>query len=542
MRAATILSTIAWVALVAASVAGRGAEPEPVKKTDDKQKAWQPGQITISKETTRITGPLRKDGYVDYVEALNRRASKGGTPKNNAAVMLLRAMGPGVVEKDVRTRYFKRLGIEPLPEKGDYFLEPGEYLKKARPRTWKDDGDRFWDEYFAACDRPWSEKQYPLLAGWLTANEKSLQHVAKAVRRPRYYSPLFVSTDQPWLAESGSFSFSVYSQYRRIVRSLGPRAMLRVKKDQIDRAREDALTLHLLARRLGQSSSSIDYVIGRSTEASAFGIDVQIAHHGDLTAKQVKRYIDDLVSLPPLSSAAHQVDINSRYEFLDAVGVIARKGPKALIEWTSDDEDDLVVAKELIRLSAMTGVDWDIVLRRGNTWHDQLAAAAGKPTCVARIKEVKKVLDRFNHLRTKRRDVKALAEKILGAKSRRQCLSETMGDYIAGIWMFEFESFYTNLGGRTAERTALLALALAAHRADNGAYPKTLSKLAPKYIAKLPLDPFSGADFRYRLNGKGYTLYSVGNNGKDDGGIDPDSDLVIDGLVESDDRVISTAK
>ena len=36
--------------------------------------------ITISKETTRIVRPLRKDGYVDYIAALNEHYSRGTTP------------------------------------------------------------------------------------------------------------------------------------------------------------------------------------------------------------------------------------------------------------------------------------------------------------------------------------------------------------------------------------------------------------------------------------------------------------------------------
>ena len=34
--------------------------------------------FTVSKDTTGITGPLRADGTVDYVAALNERYGKGG--------------------------------------------------------------------------------------------------------------------------------------------------------------------------------------------------------------------------------------------------------------------------------------------------------------------------------------------------------------------------------------------------------------------------------------------------------------------------------
>ncbi|MFP6600890.1 MAG: hypothetical protein VB862_00040, partial [Pirellulaceae bacterium] len=42
--------------------------------------------FTVSKETTRITSPLRKDGYVDYLAAINVLSSRGVTPENNVFV------------------------------------------------------------------------------------------------------------------------------------------------------------------------------------------------------------------------------------------------------------------------------------------------------------------------------------------------------------------------------------------------------------------------------------------------------------------------
>jgi hypothetical protein len=59
-------------------------------------------KVTISKETTYITEPLRPDGYPDYLAALDQRRSEGVTPENNAAVPLMRALGPGIISKNIR--------------------------------------------------------------------------------------------------------------------------------------------------------------------------------------------------------------------------------------------------------------------------------------------------------------------------------------------------------------------------------------------------------------------------------------------------------
>src|SRR2546430_1061882 len=63
-----------------------------------------------------------------------------------------------------------------------------------------------------------------------------------------------------------------------------------------------------------------------------------------------------------------------------------------------------------------------------------------------------------------------------------------------------------------------LAFALAAYRADTGAYPKTLDLLTPKYLIKIPEDRFVGEPLHYALTPDGFLLYSVGDDGKDNGG------------------------
>jgi hypothetical protein len=67
-------------------------------------------------------------------------------------------------------------------------------------------------------------------------------------------------------------------------------------------------------------------------------------------------------------------------------------------------------------------------------------------------------------------------------------------------------------------RLLATTLALRAYRLDHGAYPASLETLAPKYLPSVPQDPFGSGALRYRLTSSGYSLYSVGPDGKDDGG------------------------
>ncbi len=64
-----------------------------------------------------------------------------------------------------------------------------------------------------------------------------------------------------------------------------------------------------------------------------------------------------------------------------------------------------------------------------------------------------------------------------------------------------------------------LSLALKIYKEKYGNYPETLSSLVPDIIPEIPIDPFTGNDYIYRKEGRGFIVYSVGPNEKDDGGI-----------------------
>lgn len=70
-------------------------------------------------------------------------------------------------------------------------------------------------------------------------------------------------------------------------------------------------------------------------------------------------------------------------------------------------------------------------------------------------------------------------------------------------------------------RLARVALAVERHRlAHQNALPETLDQLVPQFLDAVPADPYDGRPLRYaKTPPKGYTLYSVGKDRKDDGGM-----------------------
>jgi hypothetical protein len=68
-------------------------------------------------------------------------------------------------------------------------------------------------------------------------------------------------------------------------------------------------------------------------------------------------------------------------------------------------------------------------------------------------------------------------------------------------------------------RIAQAALAVERFRlAHANGLPENLQDLVPVFCAAVPLDPFDGAPVRYKRLVAGYVVYSIGADGKDDGG------------------------
>jgi hypothetical protein len=71
----------------------------------------------------------------------------------------------------------------------------------------------------------------------------------------------------------------------------------------------------------------------------------------------------------------------------------------------------------------------------------------------------------------------------------------------------------------TAKQVVMTAIALKRYQLKHGNYPTTLTALVPAYLPAVPLDPVDGKPLRYRPNADGtFLLYSIGPNGRDDGG------------------------
>jgi hypothetical protein len=163
-------------------------------------------------------------------------------------------------------------------------------------------------------------------------------------------------------------------------------------------------------------------------------------------------------------------------------------------------------------------IDWDVVMRLGNAWYDRLAAARRQPTWATRSAALGAIANQWGDLPHGSGDFLLEMQWVLSGPA--DAASERMGEMLVAHLLPVLESF-RHPDARAAANAELLKLAalLAAYRANHGSFPAQLSELIPDYVAQLPLDFFSGEPPVYKPQANGYILYSVGVNGRDDGGL-----------------------
>jgi len=93
--------------------------------------------------------------------------------------------------------------------------------------------------------------------------------------------------------------------------------------------------------------------------------------------------------------------------------------------------------------------------------------------------------------------------------------------FLAAIAIPNFmKAVQTLARNQTLANEAFLACGLERYRLAHGQYPDTLEALVPQFAPKLPHDLIGGQPLKYHRTPDGrFVLYSVGWNGKDDGGV-----------------------
>jgi hypothetical protein len=488
---------------------------KPAETKKDKQKS----KITVAKDVTFFTKPLDKNGYVDYAAALNKLYSKGVTPENNAVVLMYKAFGPkpdGTTQQP--DQFFELLGMKKPPAEGEYFKDLRDILTDQGIKRTDDAWQQLLDEQGKSTKRPWKDGELKMVAHWIKVNKGPLKHIEEAVTRPFNYSPLVIPID-----ENGKSSGLIATllpgiqESRSFARVLVARALNHLGEGRVQEAWNDLVVVRKLGRLIGQGPTLIEALVGIAIENMGSHALVLLVEHSKPNAKQVAKYLAELDKVDkshPLSNMHDKVNTTERSMYIDCVQLLAR-GDLTIEQLAGVSGGDSALTG-IVQKYATGLVHWDIVLREGNKWYDRTVKVMRIDDYGQRKIEAAKVTRDIQKMAIEARGPLNILT-FLDPKNGRKAASEYMGKVMVALLLPAVQR------ARIAQDRAVqngrllrISLALAAYHEEHGQYPAKLSAIK-NTLNPIPKDVFGDA-LTYKLTEKGYVVYSIGNNGKDENG------------------------
>ena len=479
-------------------------------------------RITPGYDTTRLTAPLRANGTVDYLAAINQAHSKGVTPANNAAVKLLEAIGPqNMIIGSIRDETLKQLGVT-VPATGQYFQDYPTPATSNGPTP-----------YEQAQKGSWRAGEHPELVAWLEKNKAPLARFLEASQRPRYFAPILILPEQKALGVVSATPPGM-APYRNLARAMVIRANLAVAEGRTLDAWRDLLAVHRMGRLMDQDSSVLARLVGIACCALADTATQAMLASGTLTADQAQQVLKDLSALSPTPTAASCIDLE-RYGNLDFTTILAAR-PGTLEQFMTysgggrpKDARDEMFIKLLSGAMMASDMDWNVVLRSFNRYYDEVQAGMRLPTFAQRTAAMKKIdaeIQEFKRRATQEIARRAAQPPIATSEpasppGQPNAKTRWAADVVMGIVLPPLGRAQILADGAAVRRDmTLLAAGLAVYKTQNGKYPATLAALSPAILKTVPRDIFSGKPFLYKSTSQGYLLYSVGENMTDDNATD----------------------
>jgi hypothetical protein len=496
-------------------------------------------KVKLSKETTYITAPLADDGLPNYALALIDRQRQGVTPDNNGARLFWQVLGPADLDAPLFARLCEELDIEKPSAR---FVGWGSSECVKQVEKWiaarRQPGDRSSEEaaridqapypseeaeLFASSltQLPWIADQIPPAAEWLAQHEAALDLLVETSSKPRFFSPSPDVLDDP--ATPVIEMLLPHTQaVRGAVRSLSVRAMNRIANRQYDAAWQDILACWRLGARFGDGPTIIERLVGIAIRGIAKNSTLALLQANDLPEQLASQILKDLNEQPSSLKMAETFDRGERFMFLDTALRVTtgRLGGVAL----GDDKEIFSIAGK---------VDPNLPLQVGNEWYDRVASAAAMEDWQQRDDALTQIEDDLDKVGDGVKLNVAIAALLSNAKR-----SEAVGERLVALMI---PALSAAVAAEERDATTLIlartAAALAVHRIRAGAYPASLGELVPAVPRESLRDPYAGKPLIYRRMGSGYVLYSVFQNGADDGGSDMSAPIVKGEWVSEDDHV-----
>jgi hypothetical protein len=531
-----------------------------------------PSRLRISPETTFVTDPLTADGQVDYFGAFEQTyLDRLSPPEDNGLRLLIAAFGPRILDQyalfdavsweespnyNSGDNWFNNTWI-PLCEhiQIDPYQRPMFYDKRTFFRYMR---ELFTEQKKASgevadkksidndCEKLqkkltseiWKKADYPDAAKWLDDYSEALDYYGKCVRKPNFAC----WRQRPKNGDLTIILLSEIKDNRLLARNLRVRISERIGRGDIENAWYDIMTLKHHVRHYINENFLVTNLTGISINALADSSIKLILTQCRPTEEQLARFADDLNELASLSDSTLLKSLKNERIVSFQILQFLQAGKKTGVSEYDENFNfipgipierlpfDLNIAgKRLTKLYGDFGLKDSLrfisnpTLRR--RYYESIEQSIQK---LADVKDFKKQWYRIPLIRTR---------------------SELMAECVFINYVPSIVAMNIALERYDAQNELQrIAIGLERYKLSTGKYPEKLSDLVPKYFDMMPIDPCTGrATFVYKLRDQSksselqlesvkslsdsrsksdspnypktpYILYSLGPDGKDDGG------------------------
>jgi len=331
---------------------------------------------------------------------------------------------------------------------------------------------------------------------WLEDNQQALETLRKAAEQPyfwNHYQKSSQSTDDLVAALMPNVMQSL-TPYRTLAFAMRWQIRYEAFRGNIDSALKDCIALQKFGIHLQGKGLLIEQLVGAGIEALALGEILKVLDRTNVPAETLKIVQGELTRQfekrePVINPEAEKVfwfDQIQRNFTDDGRGdgrVLLHGLPYAMKDW-----------KDFVALLHFSYPSRKEIVANINSYFEEIDGFCEKtPSELKNLGIYENKIDKLEQ-------TGPLLLRILGHAFIRVSLT---------TWRLE-----------THRRGVLAIVAVMRYRKALGQYPDNLEELASTgYLEILPIDPFSGNPLLYRRTDDGFTLYSIGMDFKNDGGV-----------------------
>jgi len=344
-----------------------------------------------------------------------------------------------------------------------------------------------------------------LLTQWVAENEVAFREFAAAAAMSYCYRPYACQSDekQGWIIHVW---LPHLSEFRTLGRLAVWRSLVDLERGDVQQAIADCLAAARAGRHLQASKTLVEQLVGMALSDVGHEGILGIVHRRNLSVAELANLQRELAML--YSGRFPPVDIEcERLAVLDTVQhVFTDTGPGG---------GHLAPASfSMLRITVLTGETTDFLAT------DPLATAvsllhAGRDQTVAKAnwffdQQVK--IAKLSPYEKHAAQTPGTEELLKSIPEYRYAVLYMMVPALDRVATLAFR-------GKAMHEATMTIVALQRYRAEKGGYPASLDELKQAgYIDALPADPYSNGPLVYKVIGDRFTLYSVGQDFRDDNG------------------------